>query len=269
VVDQVFTVNQDGAPCTFSILPTSQSFTSAGGTGSVAVTAVIGCAWTAVSNDGFITVTSGASGTGNGTVNYSVAPKGDTGSRMGTITIAGETFTVTQSGIDCTLLTIMPTNQSFPQVGGMGSVAVTTGASCMWTAASNAAFITITSGPGGTGNGTVNYTVATNPDPTPRSGTMTIGGQTFTVNQDGACPISISPAGRTFLAAGGTGTITVTTDPTCSWTAVPSVVWLTITSGSSGTGNGTVRYTVAPNTSGGQRIGSIVVSGKTHTVKQN
>jgi hypothetical protein len=269
VVDQIFTVNQDGAPCTFSILPTSQSFSAAGGTGSVAVTAVIGCAWTAVSNDGFITVTSGASGTGNGTVNYSVAPKGDVGSRMGTITIAGQTFTVTQAGTDCSILTIMPTNQSFPLGGGTGSVAVTTGAGCMWTAASNAAFITITSGASGTGNGTVNYSVAANPDPNPRSGTMTIGGQIFTVNQAGACPLTISPTGKTFLAAGGTATITVTTDPTCFWTAVSNVAWITITSGSSGTGNGMVRYSVAPNGSGVQRIGMINVSGKIHTVKQN
>jgi hypothetical protein len=269
VVNQVFTVNQDGLPCTFSILPTSQSFTAAGGSGSVAVSSPIGCNWTAVSNDGFITVTAGAAGSGNGTVNYSVAAKGDPGSRMGSITIAGETFTVTQSGTDCSILTIMPTSQSFPLGGGTGSVAVTTGAGCMWTAASNASFITITSGASGTGNGTVNYSVAANPDPNPRSGTMTIGGQTFTVNQDGACPLTISPTGRTFLAAGGTGTITVTTDPTCGWTAIPDVSWITITAGSSGSGNGTVRYTVAPNGSGAQRIGLIQVSGKTHTVKQN
>ncbi len=270
VVDQVFTVNQAGAPCAFSILPTSQSFTASGGTGSVAVTAQPGCAWTAMSNNAFITVTSGASGTGNGTVNYSVAAKGDIGSRMGTITIAGNTFTVTQSGVDCLTFTIMPTSQSFPIAGGTGSVSVTTGGGCMWTAASNAAFIMITSGSSGTGNGTVNYSVAANPpSSSPRSGTLTIAGQTFTVNQDGSCPLAISPSGRAFNAPGGTGDIAVTTDPTCTWTAVPNVVWLTITSGSSGTGNGTVRYSVAPNGTGVQRIGTITVSGQVHTVKQN
>ena len=270
VVDQVFTVNQTGAPCAFSILPTSQSFTASGGTGSVAVTAQPGCAWTAVSNNGFITVTSGAAGTGNGTVNYSVASKGDIGSRMGTITIAGNTFTVTQSGVDCLTFTIMPTSQNFPIAGGTGSVSVTAGGGCMWSAASNAAFITITSGSTGTGNGTVNYSVAANgPTSSPRSGTMTIAGQTFTVNQDGACPLSILPSGRTFNNPGGTGDITVTTDPTCTWTAVKDVAWITITSGSSGTGNGTVRYSVAPNGTGVQRIGTVTVSGRVHTVKQN
>lgn len=87
-----------GGTCTFSINPTSASPTAAGGTASVSVTAGAGCAWTAVSNATFITITSGASGSGNGTVNYSVAANTGTSSRTGTMTIAGQTFTVTQAG---------------------------------------------------------------------------------------------------------------------------------------------------------------------------
>ncbi len=84
--------------CSFSINPTSRSHTAAGGTASVTVTAGAGCNWTAVSNNGFITITSGSSGSGNGTVNYSVASNTGTASRNGTLTIAGQTFTVTQAG---------------------------------------------------------------------------------------------------------------------------------------------------------------------------
>jgi hypothetical protein len=51
-----------------------------------------------VSNATFITVTAGASGTGSGTVSYSVAANTATTSRTGTLTIAGQTFTVTQAG---------------------------------------------------------------------------------------------------------------------------------------------------------------------------
>src|SRR5262249_12514231 len=83
--------------CSYGINPTSQSFAAAGGTGSVTVTAGTGCSWTAVSNDAWITITSGSSGSGNGTVNYSVAQ--NTGSaRTGTMTIASQTFSVSQSG---------------------------------------------------------------------------------------------------------------------------------------------------------------------------
>ena len=87
-----------GGTCTYSINPTSASYAAAGGTGSVSVTAATGCAWTAVSNATFITITSGASGSGNGTVGYSVAANTGTSSRTGTMTIAGLTFTVTQAG---------------------------------------------------------------------------------------------------------------------------------------------------------------------------
>jgi hypothetical protein len=88
-------VNQ-ASGCTYAIDPTSVSVAAGGGTGSVAVTAGAGCAWTAVSNDAWILVTSGSSGSGNGSVGYSVAA--NTGpARSGTITIAGQTFTVNQA----------------------------------------------------------------------------------------------------------------------------------------------------------------------------
>lgn len=87
-----------GGTCTFSISPTSASSPATGGTGTVTVTAGAGCAWTASSNATFITITSGTSGSGNGTVNYSVASNPNTTARTGTLTIAGQTFTVTQAG---------------------------------------------------------------------------------------------------------------------------------------------------------------------------
>jgi hypothetical protein len=86
--------------CSYSIVPTSASFNSHGGNTSVAVSASGGCNWTAASNASWITITSGNSGTGDGTVNYSVAANTGASSRTGTTTIAGQTFTVTQSAYD-------------------------------------------------------------------------------------------------------------------------------------------------------------------------
>ncbi|MGE0127765.1 MAG: choice-of-anchor D domain-containing protein [Blastocatellales bacterium] len=83
--------------CNYAIAPASQSFSAGAGTGSVNVTANNGCVWTATSNAGFITITSGASGNGNGVVNYSVAANTATSQRTGALTIAGQTFTVTQA----------------------------------------------------------------------------------------------------------------------------------------------------------------------------
>lgn len=86
-------------PCaaSFSISPSSQNFSAAGGTGSVTVSAAPGCSWTAASNVPWTSITSGATGTGNGTVNYSVSA--NTGAaRSGTLSIAGRTFTLDQQG---------------------------------------------------------------------------------------------------------------------------------------------------------------------------
>src|SRR4030095_8956278 len=52
--------------------------------------------WNAVSNDSFITINSGASGTGNGTVNFTVAPNTTGAARTGTLTVAGRNVTITQ-----------------------------------------------------------------------------------------------------------------------------------------------------------------------------
>ena len=82
--------------CTYSITTTNQIFSSSGGAGNVGVLASSGCSWTAVSNQSFITIVSGATGSGNGTVNYSVAVNNGV-ARTGTITIAGRIFTVNQA----------------------------------------------------------------------------------------------------------------------------------------------------------------------------
>ncbi|MBN8725401.1 MAG: hypothetical protein J0M03_21025, partial [Acidobacteria bacterium] len=254
-----FTINAGGGPvCTFTIDPTNASFTSTGGTGNITVTASDpSCARTATSNAAFITVTSGASGTGSGTVSYTVATNSSTSSRTGTITVAGQTFTVNQAGAPGCTFTLNPTSASFATRGGSGSITVTASSStCARTATSNAAFITITSGASGTGNGIVAYRVAVN-NGAARTGTITVGDQTFTINQAGTggggtpnCTFTINPTNASFTSTGGTGNIAVTaSDPSCARTATSNAAFITVTSGASGTGSGTVSYTVATNSS--------------------
>lgn len=88
------------AACAFQLSNHGQDFGSGGGTGSVAVTTQAGCAWTSASNESWIHVTSGGSGSGMGIVSYSVDPNASASPRTGTMTIAdgGQMFAVTQSG---------------------------------------------------------------------------------------------------------------------------------------------------------------------------
>src|SRR6266446_3431744 len=92
------TPNTTAPSCTVSAgAITASAFGAAGGTGSVPVTAATGCTWTATSSATFVAISSGASGSGNGTVAFTVAP--NTGAaRSATLTISGTTtFTITQS----------------------------------------------------------------------------------------------------------------------------------------------------------------------------
>ncbi|MEA2992351.1 MAG: hypothetical protein QOD40_1271, partial [Alphaproteobacteria bacterium] len=147
-----------------------------------------------------------------------------------------------------------------------GSVAVTTTSGCNWTAASNASWITITSGSSGSGSGTAFYSVAANTGAA-RSGTATIAGQTFTVNQAAAaCSYSISPTNTSVGAGVSTGSAAVTTASGCGWTAASNASWITV-SPSSGSGNGTVSYSVAANT-GVARSSTATIAGQTFTVNQ-
>ena len=82
--------------CNFSLSPSSQSFDAAGGTGTVSVQAPSDCSWTATSSVTWITVVSGAAGTGNGAVVYQVQANITGQTRTGLLFIAGQTFTVNQ-----------------------------------------------------------------------------------------------------------------------------------------------------------------------------
>jgi hypothetical protein len=223
-----------------------------------------------MSNASWITVTSGASGSSNGTVAYSVAANTG-GARTGTVTIAGQTFTVTQTAAPAPACTysIDPASAAAPAAGGTGSVAVTAGSTCPWTAMSNASWITVTSGASGSSNGTVAYSVAANTGGA-RSGTVTIAGQTFTVTQPApmaVCTYSVSSTSFSVLGTGGTRSVEVTTGSGCSWTATRNDGWIEIISGSSGTGSGTVVFMVFAFR-GGARSGTLTVAGHTITVNQ-
>jgi len=154
----------------------------------VTITSGSNCSWNATSNDSWISITSGG-GTGTGSVNYHVDENTSTDNRSGTITVTGsnisnpQTFTITQAGVICSSMSLSQTVQSVPGGGGNGySFTVIAPNGCNWSATSNDSWITITSGTGN-GNGQVTYNVASNSG-SARTGTISIAGLTFTVNQD-------------------------------------------------------------------------------------
>lgn len=259
---QTFTVTQ-AAGCSYALSPASRNIGGAGGTASVTVTAAAGCGWTASSNASWIGISAGNSGSGNGTVDLVVAANADA-DRQGTVTIAGQTFTIVQSS-GCSY-TISPSSQTVPASGGTGSFNVTAGGGCAWTATAGAAWISVTSGAGGTGPGTVQFTAAANTG-SGRSASITAGGQTFTVNQESGCSATVTPETMTAAAAGGSQTVSITTAPDCAWSATSQAPWIAVPNGAAGSGPGAVQLDVQPNM-GPTRSGTATVAGKTVTVDQ-
>ena len=150
------TVTLAAGPCTASITPTTQDVVAEGATHTATVTAGAGCAWTAASTTpAFITVTGGASGTGPGTVTYTVAANATAETRLGTLTIATQTLTVNQAagGGSTTPPTVLITTPTANPAIGTSPFITLAG-----TADDDALVTTVTwasnRGPTGTANGT-------------------------------------------------------------------------------------------------------------------
>ena len=105
---------------------------------------------------------------------------------------------------------------------------------------------------------------------TAQTGQMTSNIATLTVERSAACSYTVTPSGGyTATSAGGTGTFTVATDSDCTWTSASLASYITITSSTAGTpGSGTVRFSVAANTSTSQRVGSLLIATRTVSVTQ-
>jgi hypothetical protein len=133
------------------------------------------------------------------------------------------------------------------------------------------AWIIVTSGSSGSGNGSVTFDVAANTGAA-QNGTLTIAGQTFSVTQAAAsaptCTYSIAPTSQSVAGGASTATVSVSTASGCMWTATSNTSWITITSGASGTGSGTVQFDVQANPGKKKRSGTLTVAGRTAKVDQ-
>ncbi len=93
-------------------------------------------------------------------------------------------------------LSITPTSAAVPSTSSTGTFSVVaTPANVGWTAFSNADWISITGGSPGVGNGRVSFLVAANTGATPRTGTITAAGRTFSVSQSASVVPSATDSG--------------------------------------------------------------------------
>lgn len=166
-------------------------------------------------------------------------------------------------------------SKGYPASGGVDSVNVTTSrADCAWTARVDQAWVTITSGQSGQGNGAVSYSVAANDNASSRAATLTVAGLSGvnppaveTISQAGQtatdCEYQLTSAKQVSFGIGGgsgTSTFTLSSGTNCTWTAVvpADFPWIAVLD-SSGSDDIVVRFTVATNPTSSPRQGHIEI----------
>ncbi|MCX6629657.1 MAG: BACON domain-containing carbohydrate-binding protein, partial [Candidatus Solibacter sp.] len=273
IAGQTLTVNQAAAnavppPCAYSLSPGAGGAPAVGGNGGFSVAVGPTCAWTpATPNPTWITVTAGA-GPGPGAVSYSVAqnPPGQP-ARTGSITVADQTYTITQFGSTCSF-SISPGSTTATSGGGTATVNITSSvAGCPWTASGLSA-----APASGAGSGSVTLTIPANNLPATQTLHATVAGQDFAVTQSGInCTVALDSSSISMGSAGGTGSVNVTTPAGCAYNTVAGPGWIPITSGGSGAGPGpvTLSFSVAANSTTTGRSGTFSVGGQPFQVNQD
>jgi len=219
-----------------------------------------------------------ANGTTTTNVILSVPPgtvNGPYGFRViGTATTTGLSNTATDENDRANLILIVPTcsnqfavaNASIGAAGGALPVDVQGTGGCGWTASVDQPWVSISSGSSGTGNGTVGLTVEANAGPD-RTANLTVNGQSITVTQLSGCTFQLGAASNNYPSTPISDTLAVTSVSGCVWTAMASDSWITITSGGSGSGGGTISFSLGANT-GPARSGTITAGGQVFTINQ-
>ncbi len=247
-------------PCTFSVSPAMTEIPAVGGTFTFTVNTQPECYWQAFRSNNYSD--SSSRGRGTGTVTYTVSQNGSGSIRTGSISVSSfpsisfiTSFSFTQPSVACNYA-LQPSSVNIAAAPTNGSFQIIAPAGCPWTVQSNFSFVN--AGGSGTGNGTINFSVMQN-NGAARSAIITVAGLTFTINQAGLnCTYAISPRQINVGRQGGSGVVNVNTQPGCTWIASRNSLWITIQT-VSGTGAGTIPYTVAVQPESQQRSGAIQI----------
>jgi trimeric autotransporter adhesin len=261
--------------CPVNLSLTPASVDAAGGSGQVTISVNRECTWEARSESDWITLGAPTSGQGEATLRYTAAANALVTTRRGAVVVNDQRAEIAQSAAACRFDLSAPGGSTAAE-GGSLTVSVNAQTTCVWTAVSQVDWVRVDAGRDGSGQGVVALSVDRNAGAA-RQGMVQIAGQAYSVSQAAAgspqpqpgpgCTLSVTPSSEQFQNNGGEGTLRITASaPSCAWTAVSSVPWISVSAGS-GSGSSTARYVVAPNP-GTARTGAVVVGTTAVTVTQ-
>jgi hypothetical protein len=180
------------AQCAYTLTPTAFTVGATATSRTLSIITGTQCSWTAISAVSWIAVSDGAAGKGIGSVTFTVEQNPTGAPRSGTLAVAGQTVSVTQDANGCTYA-LTPTSFGVDATASSRTISVVSGSACAWSAAAAVQWIIVTSGAGGTGIGSVSFSIAAN-DGATRTGVLTIGGQSVTIVQGSIAASAVPPA---------------------------------------------------------------------------
>ena len=251
----VHTVTQTGYDATLDFYECAANMDGTNGVLSIAVEA--GIAWSISSDVDWVSFDV-LNGVGPVTIHYTIAPYAGIVTRTASIRVAGQNFTVTQTGKDVELT---PASAYVESDAGIIEVRVTALETTRWNVSIDAEWVYVVDGDTGSGDSTLIISYASNESFKDRSATVSIGSAVFTLKQKGVdkVQVSLSQYEVTANPSGAYGTIDVIATPDGPWSATSLASWLTI-AGYGGEGNGAVEYVASPNLTLEPRTGTIEVT---------
>ena len=291
--------------CGVTLNVNTSSIAAAGGSGAIGIATSRECEWRIRAESDWLTFSAPTTGQGAADVAFSVQPNRSTLPRSVDLLVADKRVTISQEAATCPW-NVSPSEIVIGSAGGRRTVRLTTEDFCSWVVTSRDSWAIVDpASTNGKGSADIVLRISTN-DGRERTANVDVPGGPVVIRQDEApppptplppapppptpppptpppstpppgpepppppppCTFQVTPASFNEVVSSGTQLqVDVTTQAGCAWTAASNAQWVTIPSGSSGTGTGRAQLTVADNT-GAARSGTIVIAGQTVTVTQ-
>jgi len=247
-----------------TLQPTNIHVVASGVVTSVYLSIESDCRWSVQAEDAWIQA--GPPVVGSANVPVRALENSSVYTRTGTVTIGGALLTIAQEGRQAS---IAPDRLTYDGNGDFGTVSVAVPQGTSWESSESLDWVEIFYG-SGTGTGTVVYGVHALPAPnTQRSGIIMVAGQPHYVLQSDYTG-SVAPTSAVYPAEGGTGAVEIAVASEVQWQALPGADWISILSGSPGTGLASIVYVVDEYAGqGASRTSVLFVAGGEVKVTQN
>ena len=261
VTDKTITITQAAGDASLSVSENSANVLKVANS-SASINVESNSAWTATSDQTWLTVTSGASGTATltltaNTTNPTISTR-LANVKLKATGIADKIVTITQAAGDATL-SVSATTASISE-GAYSTAWVNVTSNSTWTTTSNQSWLTVTTG--ATGNGSLTFTADKNLLITTRSATVTVkatgaANKVITVTQQASAPYVTVSNSAVVLDPNANNTTSVNISSNTTWNAASDQSWLNVSSDA----NGVLTFSAANSTVTRQAIVTVSASG--------